>query len=289
MNNNFLKSLYADLRDRRLLPVVALLLVALVAVPFVMGKDPEAGPPPPADAAAVDPAFEADAVVLASTPELRAYRKRLSQFQARNPFNQYAPKVDEEAAAEAATAATATGEVPVDPGAIPTDPGTITDPGGTVPPATDPTDPVDPVPAEPDDGGGTTFVTTRIDVRFGPVGETEVYKNLKFLDFLPDAKTPVVEYLQSDFDLTNAVFIVSPFVLSSEGDGKCGPSPQNCQFLQLEVGKTHAFQYDDGKRYTLTLLDVNIHEEPAEEAIPEDAGRTPDFATPEPAGKVVDG
>ncbi len=154
------------------------------------------------------------------------------------------------------------------------------------------TNPVDPTPVDPtpvDPGGGVTLVTTRIDVRVGPVGDTKVLRDVKFLDFLPDKKTPVLEYLQSDFDLSNAVFIVSPFVLSSEGDGKCAPTPQDCQFVQLQKGDTHAFQYDDGERYTLTLLDVNLHEEPIEQGAPEATGRQPDFATQSPAGKVIGG
>ena len=291
---SFLRGLFDDMRQRHLLPVVALLVVALVAVPMLMGKSGEEAPAPGSAAtASVEPPLETDPVVLASEPELRAFKERLDNFQTRNPFNQHVPKVDEAAASNSASDA-----LPTDSAAA----GTTTDPGatdpGSLPPTSDPTDPTnptdpvdpaDPVPVDPGDGGGVTLITTRIDVRFGPVGDTKVYRDVKFLDFLPDAKTPVVEYLQSDYDLTNAVFIVSPFVLSSEGDGKCGPSPQNCQFLQLEVGKSHAFQYDDGERYTLTLLDVNIHEEPAEEAIPEDAGRVPDFAAQEPAGKVVGG
>ena len=34
---DFLRDLYYDLRDRRLLPLVALVIVAIVAVPFLLG------------------------------------------------------------------------------------------------------------------------------------------------------------------------------------------------------------------------------------------------------------
>lgn len=283
----FFSGLFNDLRERRLLPVVALLIVALIAVPMLMGGSEEPAPSADPASASVAPPFETDPVVLASEPELRTFKKRLDSFQTRNPFNQYLPKVDEQAQANSASDA-----LPTDTGVTgsTTDPGSLDTGGGSVPPSD--TNPVDPTPVDPtpvDPGGGVTLVTTRIDVRVGPVGDTKVLRDVKFLDFLPDKKTPVLEYLQSDFDLSNAVFIVSPFVLSSEGDGKCAPTPQDCQFVQLQKGDTHAFQYDDGERYTLTLLDVNLHEEPIEQGAPEATGRQPDFATQSPAGKVIGG
>jgi hypothetical protein len=44
----FLSDLYYDLRDRRLLPLLALILVAIVATPFLLKEDsPEPAPAPP--------------------------------------------------------------------------------------------------------------------------------------------------------------------------------------------------------------------------------------------------
>ena len=42
---DMLKDLYRDLRDRRLLPVVIALAVAIVAVPFLLGGGSEPVPP----------------------------------------------------------------------------------------------------------------------------------------------------------------------------------------------------------------------------------------------------
>jgi len=296
-SGRFLGDLWRDLRETRMLPVIILLIAALFAVPFLMGGGDEATTPAATDAetASVAPPFETEPVVLASQPELRTFKKRLSSFQARNPFNQYLPKVKEPTdTSTSATDALPTdgstiptdGSAPVDPGTTPTDPGTTpTDPGTT------PTDPGTSDTGGSGNGGddGVELLSTRIDVRVGPVGDTEVVKDVKFLDFLPDKQRPVLEYLQSDFDLTNAVFIVSPFVNANEGDGKCAPTPQNCQFLQLEVGDTHAFQYDDGERYTITLLDVNLHSEPFVPASGEDPARTPEFGSEAQFGKVVGG
>ena len=280
-----IEGVFRDLRDRRLIPVVLLLVVLLFAVPMLLGKE-ETPPPPATSAATAKPSYEAEPVVLTSEPELREYQDRLDAFQARNPFHQKVPKaVEEDAAANEGGAAVDTSG---DTGTAPID--GSTDP--TVPPVDpiDPIDPEDPTVPPDDDGGETMLVTTRVDVRVGPVGDTEVLRDVQYLDFLPDRQRPVLEYLQGDFDLTNAVFIVSPFVITSEGDGKCAPTPKDCQFIQLEVGKTHAFQYDDGERYTLTLLDVNLHEEPLAEATDGEAGREADLGAAAPIGKkIIDG
>jgi hypothetical protein len=290
---SFVRNLFDDMRERHLLPVVALLIVALIAVPILMGGGSDEAAPPPSSAAtaSVAPPLETDPVVLASEPELRAFKKRLADFQTTNPFNQHVKPEEDAAASDSASDALPTDSVT----GTTTDPG-ATDPGDIPPLPVDPGDPGDPgnpggdpAPVDPgDDGGGVTLITTRIDVRVGPVGKTKVVKDVKFLDFLPDRKTPVVQYLQGDFDETNAVFIVSSFVLNTEGDGKCAPSPDRCEFLQMEVGDTQSFQYSDGERYTLTLIDSFIHEEPADGKIPDDAGRVPDFAAQSPVGKVVD-
>jgi hypothetical protein len=289
---SFFRNLFNDMRERHLLPVVALLVVALIAVPILMGggSDEEAPPPPSATSASVAPPLETDPVVLASEPELRAFKERLADFQTTNPFNQHFKPEEEAESSNSASEALPTDSVT----GTTTDPG-ATDPGDIPPLPVDPGDPGNP--GDPGDGGGgnpgggdggVTLITTRIDVRVGPVGNTKVVKDVQFMDFLPERKTPVVQYLQGDFDETNAVFIVSSFVLNTEGDGKCAPSPRQCEFLEMQVGDTQSFQYSDGKRYMLTLLDSFVHEEPADEAIPDDAGRVPDYAVKSTDSEVVD-
>ena len=46
------------------------------------------------------------------------------------------------------------------------------------------------------------------------------------------------------------------------------PSPQDCQFLQLDVGEEQRFVYDDGLTYRLELLEVNLHEDRYEDGLP---------------------
>ena len=82
-----LTDLYADLRDRRLLPLVALLIVAIIAAPILLsgGGDKEEAP-------AITPASvggetkEAGLTVVPAEDGLRNYKRRLGHRVALNPF-----------------------------------------------------------------------------------------------------------------------------------------------------------------------------------------------------------
>lgn len=294
-----LGDLFTDLRDRKLLPVVFVLIAAIIAVPLLLKNSSAAdeGIPTAPVSPSVAGAEIVDPVVVSGSTEIRDFHVRLKQLQSRNPFEQQltgSTKGADEAEAggagdEAASSPSAGAEPATDLSVE-----SITDSGPVETEVIEEEpieeEPIDPEPVDPDtEETETTLVTTRIDVRVGPVGDTKVIKDVKFLDFLPERRTPVVEYIQSDFDLTNAVFIVSPFVTTTEGEGKCAPAPQNCQFLKLEVGDEHSFQYDDGLRYRLKLLRVKLHEEPVEEEETVTTGRQADFTTSAPTGKVVGG
>ena len=90
----FLVDLYWDLRDRRLLPLVALVVVAIVAVPFLLGGGSEELAPPAfcghRDVAAPtrEAAEAASLTVVQAKPGLRDYRKRLAGRKPTDPFKQ---------------------------------------------------------------------------------------------------------------------------------------------------------------------------------------------------------
>lgn len=87
---DFLVDLYWDLRDRRLLPLVGLAIVAIVAVPFLLGGGSEQETPPPAASASDAPSPEpagAKLTVVEAKPGLRDYRKRLREHPT-DPFVQ---------------------------------------------------------------------------------------------------------------------------------------------------------------------------------------------------------
>jgi len=88
----FLTDLYYDLRDRRLLPLVALVVVAIAAVPFLLGGGGEEAYVPASGAPLSTLGSSAEKTskltVVEATPGLRDYRKRLSDRTPANPFKQ---------------------------------------------------------------------------------------------------------------------------------------------------------------------------------------------------------
>jgi hypothetical protein len=81
------RDLYADLRDRRLIPVVILLVVAIIAAPLLLSKGGKSGE----EVSAVptiegSPSSEGGFSVVPAAHKLRAYGDRLGYRKARNPF-----------------------------------------------------------------------------------------------------------------------------------------------------------------------------------------------------------
>jgi len=86
-----LADFYYDLRDRRLLPVLALVLVAIAATPILLGNKSEPVSVPPAATAALEAAADeptSQLTVVEATPGLRDYHKRLKDRSPSDPFVQ---------------------------------------------------------------------------------------------------------------------------------------------------------------------------------------------------------
>jgi hypothetical protein len=88
----FVGDLYFDLRERRLLPILVLAVVAIVAVPILLGggsEEEEAGGSGTAGAIAGASGTQASHfTVVESKPGLRDYRKRLARRSPTDPFKQ---------------------------------------------------------------------------------------------------------------------------------------------------------------------------------------------------------
>jgi hypothetical protein len=263
-----LKDVYRDLRDRRLLPVVIALAVAIVAVPFLLGGGSEPVPPTaPAATSGVagDGGDELAPVVLADVPGLRDYKQRLSRFNSRDPFKQQmtgkdtaqggAGNLEQTGDSSSATTDTSVSSST----ATDTSSSTSTDTsssssttGGTAP-------------SSPGNSGGKhggkgedRIVETTIDVRVGRAGKTKVLRDVEALQFLPGDKRPVVQFVQGDSDGTHAAFVVSADVTETSGDGKCDPGRNDCQFLLMEKGDLQTFVYGDKQEtYRLQLLAIH--------------------------------
>jgi hypothetical protein len=228
-----------DLRNRGLLPLMAVLGVALVVVPVVISRQAhKATPSKSAVSAATVSAPEARSAVVAYDPGLRDYRKRLDALKAKDPFVQHfsstaTDKLSSTASATTSSVSTSTG----------TSVGATVNTGGS--------------------GRGSSKVVTRTETRYvsyqltvmvGEVGSLKRHTDVPTLSFLPGEKTPVLVYLGVGGNGSKALFLVSSDVTGVSGDGVCGLGPGLCDLLVLRTGQYEDLDYaPDGKTYRVKV------------------------------------
>ena len=264
------ENIYRDLRDRNLLPIVALLVVAIIAVPIALSASSDTTPSdsPSAEIVPAD-APEAQAVVLADNPGLRDYKQRLDELKAKNPFEQQfqssglSQTTVESGGGDTSTVTSSSG--------VPTSSGSSSSSvsagssGSTVSSGSTPSS--DSTPSSGADTATDTtveqtkpkFYTWKLDVRYGAAGEMQERDNVKVMDLL----SPVGVFIGASFDAKNAFFLLSSDVASASGEGACQPSPQDCQFLTLKEGKAEDIVYQPAGAeapavYTLELTDIKV-------------------------------
>jgi hypothetical protein len=263
-----LKDLFEDLRDRRLLPLVGLLVVAIVAVPFLLGQDPEEAVGPvgggPETAA---PASQL--TVVPATPGVRDYRKRLRSRTPTDPFEPRftspvlkgtqlndPPPSSEEGSAEG-------GGASLDEGSS----------GGTE--GSEPTDGGNEAPTDSGSKPQLTVVAWSVDVAIKRSGgateearkksaKAEAYMKLGVLPqtALPSEEAPVVTYLGPAREGTGvsgkALFLVSRDVVSVFGDVYCAEGDEVCQLIEVEPGASVSFVYGQSEvTYTIAVRSIN--------------------------------
>jgi hypothetical protein len=278
----FVYDVYYDLKERHLLPLALVLLVALVAVPIYVkstassGEEPAVSAPPVATGASA--AGDETLTVAKSQPGLRDPQRRLKHARALDPFAQRSgtaasgSSTGEEASAETSSAPTAS---------VPTE-ATIVGGESTPLPIESATVEtyVPPVPqGDPSETSGgesapgktrTRYVSESIDVRIVAVPTTsdaatgrrakhsaQVRRNLPELTMLPARKTPAVTFMGTTPDGKKALLVVSSDVRSIFGEAKCLVGSQSCQLLALEKGMPETFVYGPRERtYRIELLKI---------------------------------
>lgn len=214
----FLAALVDDLRDRRLLPVVVALIVAIVAVPLLLSNDPEPDPVPAAPAGAgaggdgppVVPAVE-DPQAPPAGPE-------------KDPFR---PKGSGSTSERGTTAGAPTARVPTPP----PPPRTTTSPSPASSPSTG-SRPSAPAPAaEP-------VTTYRATIAYVEGGRTRTASNPPRYQPFPSGTTnPAVLYYGAAADGDSAYFLTGPGVARVTG-GRCVPARSECRVLEIETGRS---------------------------------------------------
>jgi hypothetical protein len=277
---DFLYDLFYDLKERHLLPLVALLIVAMVAAPIYFKNSSKSEPETVATPGTTATASTADAggetlVVARSEPGLRDYKRRLKHYRALDPF---ATGGGEEAGANAEV--TNAAESPAPEAATPeavTEATVIEGESSSTAPIEYPSAPESSgVPAESSTGSASGATKTRyasdtIDVRIVTVphesteqkkkkkskSQAQIRRNLPELTMLPARATPAATYIGLTNDGRKALFVVSSDVVSLFGEAKCVIGSQTCQLLVLEPGLPETFVYGAQERtYRIELLKI---------------------------------
>jgi hypothetical protein len=275
----FARDLYEDLRDRRLLPLVALVLVAIVAVPFLLSSGAEPKPvtvkpaPQPAGASA------SSLTVVRATPGIRDYRKRLRGRTPTDPFKQPSSSADLSGAQlgapgnngfeESAVTTTSTSS------ATTVTKETTKSSGGDTTTKTE-TEVVVPGGGE---GGGKeggqggqqpeqiNLYSFAVDVKLTRTeDDADTHKTTKKTQTrkevlppapLPGEKEQAVTYMGISPKTQNPLLLVSDAVTSVFGEAKCLSGESKCQLLEVEPGMPMTFVLGEGSvRIKLNVLKV---------------------------------
>jgi hypothetical protein len=266
----FAVDLYYDLRDRRLLPLIALVVVAIAAVPFLIGGDSEEVPPVAgstgvgAGTANPEGADASSLTVVTAKPGLRDYRKRLGRREPTDPFKQrYSGAQAKGAKLSSTTPTSSTSETTSTSTTTTTETSkTTVEPGSTGG-------------APGKDGGSSagegepdlTLFTFAIDVQISrsestedggqKMGEPTIRHRVLPATPLPGEKAPVVTYMGMNFKTERALLMVSPDVTSVFGDAKCVSGTDACQLLEVEPGFPLTFVYGPNEvRYQIKVIKI---------------------------------
>lgn len=239
-----LRDLGHDLVDKRLWPLAALLVIALIAIPVVLKSSPApvSGKTAPGttSSAASGPADLVSAVAL-DRPE----RSRLRLGSPRDVFSQ---------PFKSGTTPTATGSGT----ATPTGGGSSSQASGGSSPSTSASgsaggtgsastgDAGTPSTGDSGSSGGeqpaSGTPTWTFDGRFGPIDAMKALKAVPVGKGVPSNEEPLLIFAGVSKDGKRAIFLPSSdAVPEADGDGECSPSPEACRTLTLEIGGNQVF------------------------------------------------
>jgi hypothetical protein len=223
----FFQNLWRDLVEKRLWPVAALLVAALIAVPFFIGS-----------------------VAQVSLDETTSSKATNRAGSVRNPFKPehvVPPAKTGGGAAAAAGAGAAAGT-----GATASSPKTTPKTSSTGTPPTTPATTTSP---------SLHIYDWLTRVRIGSHTAMKTH-GVRGVTLLPSSKYVLLTYLGVKTDRKTAVFDVSPGTYVS-GGGTCLPSPKKCAVLELATGDSALLTRLAGstglKRYRVRVLSVKMH------------------------------
>ncbi|HSR93291.1 MAG TPA: hypothetical protein VLK56_00355 [Solirubrobacterales bacterium] len=276
----FLADLYYDLRDRRLLPLIALVVVAIAAVPFLLGGEVERPILPAAGAAMLGSPTEKTSTltVVEATPGLRDYRKRLRRRSPTDPFKQLytepaggpassSPGEGTPASASPASSAFSEESVTAESTTAEVESGGSSNGGSSKGGAS----PNGSGGSPPSSAQGARLFEFVLDVQIvhteatpdggQKMSEPEVRRRVHSLTQLPGKKTPVVTTMGPNLHTGKIVWLVSNDVESLDGEFNCvSRTPTGaCELLEIEPGFPLELVYGPDKvlyRIKVTNIDT---------------------------------
>jgi hypothetical protein len=260
--NAFIRSTIDDLVEKRLWPVAAVLLIALVAIPVLLSNPADEQPAPVSTA--VTPAVGAGNASSAFQPAVSTegkksseIRKNLRRFTRKNPFTPQGVNLNANLASGTAepvqtdlggaVTAGATGGDSFAPGSTDSgSSGTGTSGSTTTPSAGSTTE--------------TFYYHYTASVRFGVTGKEDA-KTLNEFRALPSSDNPVIVFMGVRNDGKTAVFLISADSTTT-GDGTCKPDDDACTLLYMKKGNVRTIEAVNADNsiteYTLELRDINV-------------------------------
>jgi hypothetical protein len=261
--DKFIRNFVKELKESRLWPVAAALVVALVAVPLLLSKPANesatgggaapVGTPAPGTAS---PLSELKPIAEVKDANATTERKSVDRLSGRNPFE---PLKKDEAAGAGATGSSApagtTGPVGATGGGGAVaggDTGTGSGSGSGTTGGTGSTGS-----GSSGSGSSETFYYTFVaDVTFGKVDETKRRK-IQQLRALPSSELPVIVFMGATADGDKAVFLIGSGA-DVTGDGTCKPSGEQCSFLYMKPGDSASIVVGDASG-ALTTYELKLH------------------------------
>ena len=226
---NVFRDLFIDLVDKRLWPVAALLVAALVAVPLALSKSaPSTRTSAPAPPVAGSELPRAPLSVAATGSNVSV------QGRIRDPFKQQhvAPVSVVSAVglgpavAQAAANLNGTSTLTTNPSTIGSSSGSGSSSGGGSSGT-----------SGKSTSGAATAPQSQVQVQFGKAGGSLKTYKVSALSPLPSSGDPIVIFTGMLKDGKTAVFLVSSDA-TAQGDGKCTPSKTVCSSILMKAGNT---------------------------------------------------
>ncbi len=276
---DFARNLFSDLKERHLLPAVAILIVALIAVPIVLksSESPdEAVTASPAIATPANAGEQASLVVSRSTPGLRDPDRRLKGAIPVDPFSlKVGASSEEPESSQEPGEGSSTTYVPEEATVIGGESESGTS-GGAFP-----VYPTERGPSESGESGSgkgnatveAKYASNVIDVRIVTLPapsandakkgnakakpQVEVRREVPELTMLPARALPIATYMGTSRDGKKALMLLSSNVVSLFGEGVCVVGSEACQLIALEEGLPETIVYGpQERRYRIQVLKI---------------------------------